>query len=285
MNSLQGLRYINLEPTSECNLQCRFCSRDKKARPHHFLKRDLFEKLLLELERAGNMEIELRFFLSGEPFLHPTLCEFIKIATTMGFNQTLVHTNGTMIDRYLDEIVSCGLSTISISIDGWEREMYESARCGGSFEKVVANTKALISLHGKRPNIVIQTIVPYGADLESARKKMIGLLPGADDYYVRHPHSWHLSGLISDAAPVDYSEAGTCFPHSFMSIYADGRVPVCCADLNGEYIVGDAKIQSLSYLWNLGLKKFRERIEERLPIPEICDRCERYISRRRVIAV
>lgn len=280
MNFLDGLQYVNIEPTSECNLRCRFCSRDAQARPRQFLQRGLLNKILSELAAAGALETELRFFLSGEPFLHPELCSFIAAATAQGFRHTQVHTNATLIDRSIEHILACGLETLSISMDGWEKEQYEATRRGANFERVVAGARALLVARTNRLKVIIQTIIPFGASLDAARDRIMALLPGADDYCVRHPHSWHLTGLIQEAAPQDYSEAGTCFPHRVLSMYADGRVPVCCADLNGIHILGDLTTQSLDHVWNVALKDFRERIERRLPIPEICDTCERYVARR-----
>jgi hypothetical protein len=41
----------------------------------------------------------------------------------------------------------------------------------------------------------------------------------------------------------------SCFPAENISIYSDGKVPICCADLNGDFILADANKEPILDIW------------------------------------
>ena len=93
---------------------------------------------------------------------------------------------------------------------------------------------------------------------------------------IRYPHNWCEDGSIKGADTREYH--GCMFPFRFFSIYANGDVPICCADLNGEYIIGNILDSSIEELWDGPMESIRTRMRNGDPIPELCDRCERYKS-------
>jgi hypothetical protein len=60
-----------------------------------------------------------------------------------------------------------------------------------------------------------------------------------------------------------------------MAIYWDGRVPLCCADLNGDHIIGDANKHGLFILNEfVHTKAYLQTAHD--PDLEPCNKCERY---------
>lgn len=109
------------------------------------------------------------------------------------------------------------------------------------------------------------------------RRKLEKLIPHAFRYYVRNPHNWcELPNTIKGSLN-SLGKCKVCFPNNFFPIYADGRIPLCCADLNGDWILGSVQQDGIEKLWTTRFQDIRERMSKRLPIPELCDKCERYI--------
>ncbi len=272
-----GLKRINIEPTAACNLACKFCTRDDNARSTKAMDMWLYRSILSQLFNLGLQDVEIRFFLSGEPLIAGRqLIKMLSLADRLGFKNTLIHTNGTLLKRYGEEILNAGLGSISISIDGIDKETYEKVRVNADFEEVISGSRSFLAgAKSFRTKTIVQTIIDFGEDKVFYEKKMKELVPGADSYVVRYPHNWNTADGITGFSTIN-KKVKACFPSENLSIYADGRVPVCCADLNGDFILADARKEPLLDIWVNRLGPIRGRMRRGESIPESCDNCERY---------
>ena len=94
-----------------CNLRCSFC--DLWDRPD----RVSLEALLPVLDDAAAIGTRTLVITGGEPFLHKELFAIVAAARDRGMGVNIT-TNGTLVDRRWAELVSSGVSSLSISIDG-----------------------------------------------------------------------------------------------------------------------------------------------------------------------
>lgn len=278
--SAPKILHVNCELVSACNLKCIFCTRDPSKRPNYTMTMDQFSVVIDKLKQCKSIsvETELRYFLSGEPFLQPNIFEMIKYGRQAGFIFSLIHTNGTMLkEEYVDKLVSAGLQEISISFDGDTKEVYEASRVGSSFDKVYPELRKFVARASGSPlKVIVQSIVPAGGDINARRANIVKMFPGANMYFVRHPHQWNTMDAIKTAIDISGKRKGPCmFPQSFFPIYANGDVPMCCADLNGDRIIGNVFEQSVTEIWE---KKFGEIRRSMLHNEYIegCDKCERW---------
>lgn len=268
--ALDRLDWINVEPTNRCQLRCPWCG-DRRVRPRGLMSLALFRRIVEQMPRA----VTLRLFLSGEPLLHPHLDELIRTAREH-VDKVLIHTNAVgLTESWSHRIIESGLTHISFSIDGLTKDEYEANRTGGRFEKVIANVRRFLAINRGRVHATVQMIRAHPKDLHVERE-LETLLPHANTYHIRYPHSWDEASGVEGAVSDRYG--GTCaFPFNSLSIQWDGRAVACCADLNGRHIVGDATCESLEELLNgPKLRSLRRRMLEKKPIPELCDGCERY---------
>ncbi len=244
--------FINIEPTNLCNLRCTVCSHDG-SRPAGFMPLSLCRRLVEQAVCLGVSEA--RFFLAGEPLLHPRLPEFIGAAKEAGLD-TCVHTNATRLDDGLSlSLIARGLDLLSISFDGEDRETYETVQVRASFDDTVARIRRFLELrdrYGARPRTMIQVLKPYqhGKPLGVSRELRLLFSSHPPDRYVAlHPHTWagEMTELPTPPRPGTYHP---CLPlWEGISVYWDGRVPLCCGDLNGRTVVGDATTQDLGQIW------------------------------------
>jgi len=266
----EELKYFNIEPTNICNLQCIHCN-DTKTRKKGFITMPLMVKIVNQC----HSDMQVRFFLSGEPLMHNNLDLLIKIASKK-VKETLIHTNATLLNgEWSEKLIKSGLSHISFSFDGYDKKSYEAIRKNAVFEDVGFNIRQFLKMNDHKIYAMLQVIVPQGIDYpgEEHFKKMF---PEIDKIFIRRAHSWDEAGSNEIYTPKRYPECCDLL-WMYMSIQWSGETVGCCADLNGRHIIGDANSQTLEEIWNSGkMVSLRERQIKKKPIPELCDTCERY---------
>jgi MoaA/NifB/PqqE/SkfB family radical SAM enzyme len=126
---IPSLRYLELQITHRCNLQCRHC----------YIGKGLCQELSIEEIQRILKEFEamqgLRLLLSGgEPLLHPQFWKVNDLLRDYGFRSILL-SNGTLITK--DTAKRLRVHEVQISLDGM-KEGHESIRGRGTFEKTLS---------------------------------------------------------------------------------------------------------------------------------------------------
>lgn len=259
-----GPLYVNVEPAGNCNLRCPLCSSKHRDNPRARMDLDLFRHIVDDAKAAGAVTISL--WLSGEPLMHPQIAEMVAYVESRGLVSGM-HTNACLLtERVARDLFEAGLSQLSISFDGTDRESYEAMRNGASFEKTVGNVRRFLALKAERgdgkPHTIIQTIVPFKPEMQSANgwinypppppelKQLFAGLP-VDEYRVLLPHNW--AGEVQTEGLRPPGRVYHPCQHLWMglSVAWNGRVHGCCTDLNGVLIRGDlTKGDTLQGIWN-----------------------------------
>jgi radical SAM protein with 4Fe4S-binding SPASM domain len=126
---IPSLRYLELQITDRCNLQCRHCYIGEGS--HQDLSKKQIQWVLEEFEEIQG----LRLLLSGgEPLLHPYFWEINKILRNHAFRSVLL-SNGTLITKEVAKKLR--VHEVQISLDGMKGG-HESLRGKGTFEKTMA---------------------------------------------------------------------------------------------------------------------------------------------------
>jgi len=125
---IPSLRYLELQITDRCNLQCRHCYIGESA--HQDLSWKQIQRVFEEFEEIQG----LRLLLSGgEPLLHPQFWEINEILREYAFRSVLL-SNGTLITKGVAKKLR--VHEVQISLDGM-KEGHESLRGKGTFEKAI----------------------------------------------------------------------------------------------------------------------------------------------------
>ena len=103
-----------IEITNRCNMNCSFCHGHKRA-PRSMTEEE-FSHILGELT---DQTAYIYYHLMGEPLTHPRLPKFIRMAGERGYKSILT-TNGTLLPRRAEEILSAGVHKINISLHSFE---------------------------------------------------------------------------------------------------------------------------------------------------------------------
>lgn len=105
---------VYVEITNICNMSCSFCHGHKRA-----ARQMSREEFALVLERLRDQTKYIYYHLMGEPLTHPQLPEFIKMAGEQGY-KSIITTNGTLLKRRAQELLSAGLHKVNISLHSFE---------------------------------------------------------------------------------------------------------------------------------------------------------------------
>ncbi len=146
-------RYLNvfIEQNNTCNLKCAMCGfADPRAAavPRFHMPAWLFERIAREVFPAT---IYLHMSLMTEPFMTPDFPDRLQLARAHEVPFTRVVTNGTLLtERAIAKIIDSEITTLTFSIDGGTKELYESIRIGARLEHVLAKIELFRTMRDRR---------------------------------------------------------------------------------------------------------------------------------------
>ena len=145
---------IHLMPTQRCNLRCKSCGqwgstgffkdagdqKDSKS-----LDKEVFKSFI---DQVAPFKPTI-FLTGGEPFLHKDIIELIQHIKSRNLVCWIV-SNGTMFEKYAEEIVDAGVDVLYVSIDG-PAEMHDEVRgMVNCYEKIKSGVEKIKELKARR---------------------------------------------------------------------------------------------------------------------------------------
>jgi len=127
---------IYIEPTSECNLLCKMCSRNAWfGEETGHMSWQTFERVLFAARETPTAKT-LFFGGVAEPFSHPELFRMLRAAKDTGLRVELI-TNGAFLNReIIHDLFELKLDMLWVSLDGADAEIYEDIRPDSDYKKV-----------------------------------------------------------------------------------------------------------------------------------------------------
>jgi sulfatase maturation enzyme AslB (radical SAM superfamily) len=195
-------------------------------------------------------------------------------------------TNGVLLNEAKSNaILSSGaIDVLRVSVDGGSVAAFEEIRTPAKWSRVRDNIHQFVRLNtaaARRVRTGVICVVPPDQPLtiDWMEAEFRDVLLAVDSYELRHPHNWDGSrelGLAPDRAPAPTAplqlygmgrsllrqardvirrppaaEHPVCkFLLSEMVLLPDGRVTVCCADLNARGVIGDLGTSSLREIFD-----------------------------------
>jgi MoaA/NifB/PqqE/SkfB family radical SAM enzyme len=133
-------RFAQIEPIGRCNLACRMCTVNERGDEVAELPLARFVELIDQLPDLQELHLQGL----GEPMLHPHFFDMVELAVQRGIHVS-ANTNLTLLTpKRAERCVTSGLASLSVSLDGATREVYEAIRRKASFDKVLRNLGRLV---------------------------------------------------------------------------------------------------------------------------------------------
>lgn len=142
------LTKLDIEVTSRCNLNCRYCFLHK---PQKDINTDELVRFIHDTGRIKS--IRSICLTGGEPFLNPDLDKIISAISLYRINYSILSNGGLITEKIADYINGTDLCvSIQISVDGPDAETHDSFRGPGAFDGAINGINIL-----KKYNIPIDT--------------------------------------------------------------------------------------------------------------------------------
>lgn len=280
---------ISIEPTTSCNLRCPECPSGLRSftRPTGMLNQDLFQSVINQLAPSLSYLI---FYFQGEPYLHPSLLDMVRYASSQKIYTTTSTNAHYLNDEAAKETVLSGLDRLIISIDGTTQDAYASYRIGGRLDKVIEGTKSIIKwkreLKSKTPHVIFQFLVVKPNESQIGEVQQLAKELGVDEVALKTAQIYDYKNGSELIPTLDqysrykkkqdgsYEIKNELFDHCWKMWHScvitwDGKVVPCCFDKDAHYVLGDLNKNSFKEIWKgekyqafrISLLKSRSEIE------------------------
>jgi len=256
---------VGVETTNHCNLKCITCpTHERMKRRRGYMSEDVYKEVLRQLDCGSTKGNPLSVGLSnwGEPLLHPSIIDYINMASTRSFRTSLV-TNGTLLNRDLSKrLMDSGLDELTFSIDGVGKA-YEDIR-GIPYNNIKNKIDEFLSIKetvGWKGSVRIRTVVCESNS--SAFKEIYDEWKGHGiEFSIQREVLW------KDAERNDPCE----FIKSTIVVLWNGDIVPCCVDYDGELNLGNVMTDNLFQVWDGKMEALRLN-HIRGNYPSLCRKC------------
>lgn len=236
---------VAIETTNLCNAKCSFCPNKDLSRKKGIMQQVLFEKIIDDCK-----DIQPRYILpilNGEPFLDPNIINRIKLINKELPNaRVMLFTNANlMTPKISDQLFNLNIHMITFSINAADSKRY-TQRMKLNYETTMKNINYFIE-HNNVPNLKFSMIVQDVSQEEIDEfKKQWG-----DNTFIGKYANY--SGSMYNTHSINHPCKRALRE---INILYNGEVSLCCRDMEGKIIFGNANKDHLLNIWNN--KKMKE---------------------------
>lgn len=152
------LRNLFLELTLRCNENCIHCGSRCGEVKSDELTLEQYKNFLDKLKKDFGTKGFMLCITGGEPLLRRDFFDIMNYANELGYCWGMT-TNATLIDDNVAErLRKCGMSTVSVSIDGLPKKHDWFRRSSGAYEAAMRGLNALIN-NGGFKHVQVTTVV------------------------------------------------------------------------------------------------------------------------------
>jgi len=131
--------YLRLSVTDRCNLRCIYCMPGGGITLLEKKQLLTFEEIIRLVKIFVELGIKKIKITGGEPLLRENILDLIKkISRLEGVEDISLTTNGTLLDKYLNELYKIGIRRINVSLDSLNPEKFKIITRGGNLDQVLS---------------------------------------------------------------------------------------------------------------------------------------------------
>lgn len=253
-----GLRFLWLELTDFCNLECVHCyAQSGPERPLHGALRT--EDYLDLIDQAADLGCRSVQFIGGEPTFHEGLPRMIEHARRRDFADVEVYTNATHLPATLLRCFVRHDVRVAVSVYGDQPAVHDAVTGrAGSHLKTIANVARMIDA-GLDVRAAIISMAANESRVEATRDLLAGL--GVETVSVDEARAVGRGRAVSDLDTGLDALCGQCGKGS-LCIAPDGRVSGCI--MSKAWPVGSVCEEALADIAaGTALRGFRQLMDGR----------------------
>ena len=269
---------IYIEPTNICNFRCSYCPESfpdfaERSGGLHSLGMHDYLRIAEQIEKLGVLKV-INFYMMGEPFSNPLLCDFIRIAKDRRLADTVIVTSNASLlkEKIFESILNSGLDYLRISVYGGNQHKHaERTQSKVPLAKIVKNISDFKTYRDSAgagsPFIYVKMI--DSTDQQENQQFLDLFTNAADEIFIEPVMNWNdmedrnLAQKSSEEllASDYFSHRKTVCPSPFYTlvIHSDLQVSVCCVDWAKQTVIGNLHMEQLVDIWN-GKKLYEFRM-------------------------
>jgi len=256
---------VAIETTNLCNAKCSFCPNKDLNRKKGIMEQSLFEKIINDCVDIQPKYIILQ--INGEPFLDPQFIDRIKLINLrIPSAKVMFFTNASLMNPEIsDKLTSLNIFSICFSINAIDQENYNK-RMKLNYHTTISNINYFLKVNKTIKNLKF-SIVDQNLSSEE-----INLFKEQWGNRIFVAKKVNFAGLMFDVSP---SNKSCLRALREMCVLWDGKVSLCCMDMEGKVIHGDASENHLLDIWNNeNMRKLREfHLKNRRNKYPLCNNC------------
>jgi MoaA/NifB/PqqE/SkfB family radical SAM enzyme len=218
---------VSFNLTHICNLRCKMCAQYGQNGIFNNAKKDTIKGVLSINELRGIID-EIAVFKpdiyiwGGEPLLHPNFIDFVEYIKKRNLI-CVVNTNGTILQRYAHKLVSIGLDSIDLSLDG-PQQMHDKIRgVPGTFKKVIAGLEAILMAKNdnlnSKPFIKLVTVITE--DNYEFLEQVVQIARNYNIDYMELAYGWSVSQKMGEMTDKIFESNFQCGATSWKGFLTD----------------------------------------------------------------
>lgn len=270
---------LQIEVTNKCNINCICCSRDVMKRETGYMDYDLFRKIIDDAADCGVKRVHL--YLHGEPFLHPRIAEMIRYTKRQGLGITLA-TNGTLLDKSrIAEILQAEVNNadhLMFSVLGYSKAVHERVMRGVKHENVLENIHDFVEMRKERRinGPVLETVMYLMPENREEELSFARYWRNVVDHVRRVGEIKQQFSQYGNSEVLPQRKVSCKNVWERMTIFWNGDVTLCIADLDGECNFGNLRDSGIREIWNSpAMLDIREKHEaKQFESLALCSNCD-----------
>lgn len=246
---------LTIEPNNICNLKCVMCPYKRMKRKKETMSMALFKKIVDEANELGCIDVHLTQY--NEPFTDRHLFERLSYLRKMNM-RSWFYSNAMLLDKNLrEELLKNPADLVRFSVDGAKKETLESIRVGTDYNKVVGNITKLYEERNKlgKKLPIIEVFFTLLEQNKNEASDFLKFWDGKCDFASIYPADSRESGRHVNLNYKNFKPY-PCFNPKRVLVLSNGKVALCCVDIDGRVELGDTNNQTLKEIINS--KKFQE---------------------------
>jgi uncharacterized Fe-S cluster-containing radical SAM superfamily protein len=227
---------IMLELSSICNARCLFCPYSNMKREKRVMSDELFDVIVSRLLEERIFPPKIDLFDVGEPLVDRNLFSRARrLRVLFPAAQICLTSNfGLATPAMIDEIVSCGLNSIRISLNAASPDTYHEIM-GLDYRKTVRNIEMLLEKRRSQKSSlsIILSMVICDQNQDQTRSFIRTWARRVDSVTLQRTHEWTGAVTVSPSyAPVRLYPCNDLFER--ITFLSNGELAICCTDSEGS---------------------------------------------------
>jgi cyclic pyranopterin phosphate synthase len=134
---------LRISITQRCNFNCFYCHREGEDKSKEIeMTPEEIERIVRISSKLGIKKVKLT---GGEPLLREDIVEIVSRTSSIpGITEVAITTNGTLLNKYANQLSESGLTRINVSLDTLIPKIYRKITCSNSIKMVIEGIKTAV---------------------------------------------------------------------------------------------------------------------------------------------